>query len=74
MQDVAEAEAVFREERRVQRDFVPVREGIAYLGAQADILPDAAERLDLVLDRDTEPVWQADLYFLGEEMIRTLEA
>src|SRR5438477_7718771 len=73
MQDVANAEFVFDEDRRVERDFVPIRESITAFDAERALLGAPAEIFDRVLDSDAEATREAEFDFLGETVIRAIE-
>src|SRR6478672_2313297 len=68
MEDVTDAEFVFHEDRRVERDLVPIRNGKAAFDAERTLLGGSAMVVERVFKRDPEPVRQTDLDFLREQV------
>src|SRR3954469_11248839 len=73
MEDVADAEFVFHEEGGIERDLVPIGEGVAGLDADRPFLGPAAKVFDRILDGETEAVREANLDFLSEPVIRPIK-
>ena len=69
MANGADAKLVLSEQSWVQRNLVPISEGVTAF--EADRLKPAAtiEPLQFCFGRETKPVRQTHLYFLGEEMV-----
>src|SRR5205085_12175653 len=73
MEDVADAELVFHEESRVERDCVPIRQGITAFDADRAFLGGPAMIFDRVFKRQAEPARQTDLDFLRKHVIWPIE-
>src|SRR5205814_4799552 len=74
MQNVTDPEFPFRENGGIERNFVPISEGIPRFDTETAVLPGAAKAFDGVFNRHPEARRQAKLNFLGQHVIRAIEA
>ncbi len=74
MQNMAHAEFVLDEDRRVERNLVPIRQSIARLYAKRPLLTVSPKCFDAVFKRDAKSIRETDFYFLRKGVIGAIEA
>src|SRR5438552_2680524 len=74
VQNVANAELVFDEDRGVERNLVPVGQGIAGFYAKSPFLGSPTKVFNRILNGHSEAVRETEFDLLGQQMIGTIEA
>jgi len=70
VENVPDAPLKFREDRRIQRNLVPIRKCIPPFDVKCRVLKVAFVALDIGFKRKFEAIRQTDFTFLGPVMIR----
>ena len=73
MKDVADAKFPFGKDRWIQRNLIPISEGVACLDAGGALLDGTAKSFHRVLDSKAESMWETELDLLCKLMVRPVE-
>ena len=71
---MADAEFVFDEDRWVERDLVPIGQGVARLQAKGSLLVSSAKEFERVFNCDAETAREAKFDLLSKHVIGAIEA
>ena len=74
MQNIADAEFVLHEDRRVERNLIPIGQGVAAFNAQCSLLSVSPKCFDRVFDCDAESIRETDFDFLSKAVVGAIEA